>query len=115
MSGFGRLGDILVQKGMLNAEQLQKGLSKQKESGGKIGRTLLELGFVNSLQVTQALAEQFSLPCWTWQDKVSSGSWRCFPRAWRAATPSCPWSTRSMPRWPSRSPDLAMIDDLGSA
>lgn len=37
-----RLGDVLVNSGVITAEQLQKGLELQKGSGRKLGETLVD-------------------------------------------------------------------------
>ena len=39
-----RLGDVLVNSGVITAEQLQKGLELQKGSGPKLGETLVDEG-----------------------------------------------------------------------
>ena len=42
-----RLGDLLVQEGIISEEQLMQTLSAQKQSGRKLGHMLIELGFVS--------------------------------------------------------------------
>ncbi len=39
-----RLGDVLVNNGVITAEELQKGLELQKGSGRKLGETLVDEG-----------------------------------------------------------------------
>jgi len=40
-----RLGDLLVQAGLISEAQLQLALQDQKRTGSKLGRTVLDLGF----------------------------------------------------------------------
>lgn len=57
-----RLGAILRALGIINDAQLRKGLKHQEEHGVKIGEALIELQYATQVQITQALARQFSLP-----------------------------------------------------
>jgi type IV pilus assembly protein PilB len=56
-----RLGEILIARGALDAEQLAAALSDQRAFGGKLGRTLVDLGYVTDDQLVKALAEQLDL------------------------------------------------------
>lgn len=56
-----RLGDALIQKGLLTQEQLEKALGKQKESGGKLGETLVNLRFVTEADIIDVLCEQLEI------------------------------------------------------
>lgn len=53
-----RLGEILVQQGLLSNEQLAKSLELQKSTGRKLGRVFIEAGFVTETQISEALARQ---------------------------------------------------------
>ena len=57
-----RIGDLLVQKGLINDDQLMKALDEQKRSGKKIGRAVVDLGLVTEAQLLQALADHFGYP-----------------------------------------------------
>ena len=58
-----RLGQILVDLGYLTEDQLWDVLEAQKQSEGEIiGQVAIRLGFVNEVQVTEALAEQWGMP-----------------------------------------------------
>lgn len=57
-----RLGDLLITEGVLTDEQLQTALGKQKESGGKIGEILIQLGFVSEDVISRALSHQLKMP-----------------------------------------------------
>ena len=41
-----RIGDLLVEKGLISEEQLIMTLDEQKRTGKKLGRTVIDLGFV---------------------------------------------------------------------
>ncbi|HWE22309.1 MAG TPA: hypothetical protein VG496_00080 [Myxococcales bacterium] len=56
-----RLGDILIQQGVIDEEKLAAALSDQRAFGGKLGRTLVDLGYVSENQLVQALATQLGL------------------------------------------------------
>jgi MSHA biogenesis protein MshE len=57
-----RLGDILVGQKIISQENLKLALEQQKRSGRKLGRLLVELGFVNDDQICEAIARQLSIP-----------------------------------------------------
>lgn len=57
LEGF-KLGKILIEKGLINREQLEHGLSIQKEEGGRLGWILLNLGYINRLQFFEAQAQK---------------------------------------------------------
>ncbi len=56
-----RLGERLIAKGLLDAEDLEKGLELQRERGDRIGRILIDLGFVAPRDVLSTLAEQLEI------------------------------------------------------
>src|SRR5438132_7303330 len=56
-----RLGDILIQQGVIDEEKLLAALSDQRAFGGKLGRTLVDLGYVSEEQLVHALATQLGL------------------------------------------------------
>ena len=57
-----RVGDLLMEKGLINEDQLMQALAEQKKTGKKIGRAITDLGFVAEDQLLQALADYFSYP-----------------------------------------------------
>ena len=54
-----RLGDIFVERGLITDEQLKEALAKQCETGGKLGETLVDLGFVNRVALAGVIGEQW--------------------------------------------------------
>ena len=57
-----RLGDILVGQKVISQEQLRIALEQQKRSGRKLGRVLIEMGFVTEDQTCEAIARQLNIP-----------------------------------------------------
>ena len=53
-----RLGDLLIQQNLLNAEQLQLALAEQKRSGRRLGRIFVDSGYVTEEGIARALANQ---------------------------------------------------------
>ncbi len=57
-----RLGDLLIQQGLLTDEQLKIALDEQKRTGRKLGRVFVESGYVTEAGISQALARQLRIP-----------------------------------------------------
>jgi len=57
-----RLGEILLAKNQISTEDLEKALELQRERGEKIGKILVDLGFIAQRDVLAALSEQLQLP-----------------------------------------------------
>lgn len=57
-----KLGALLVSKGFLNDEKLRLALSYQKITDTMLGESLVKLGFISSLEIAKALAEQTGIP-----------------------------------------------------
>ena len=57
-----RLGDLLVGQKIVSQENLRLALEQQKRSGRKLGRVLVELGFVSEDQICEAIARQLNIP-----------------------------------------------------
>ena len=57
-----RLGDLLVEEHLITPQQLQQALGDQKINGGKLGLTLVKLGFVKDSEITALLSRQYGVP-----------------------------------------------------
>ena len=57
-----RLGEILIQRKLITEEDLERALELQKERGDKIGKTLVDMGFIAMRDVLAALSEQLEVP-----------------------------------------------------
>lgn len=56
-----RLGDMLIDEGLITEEQLVKALKTAKESGKRIGETLVEGGFTTDAAIMTALSRQLGI------------------------------------------------------
>jgi len=57
-----RLGELLTKASLITQDQLKEALRVQKESGGKLGETLIKLKFVSEEDITECLSQQFGVP-----------------------------------------------------
>ncbi len=57
-----RLGDLLLQQKLISQEQLRGALEDQSRSGRKLGRVLIESGYLSEDQIGEALARQLGVP-----------------------------------------------------
>ncbi|MDO8206400.1 MAG: ATPase, T2SS/T4P/T4SS family [Gallionella sp.] len=57
-----RLGDLLVQQQLISQDQLKFALEEQKSTGRKLGRVLVDNGFVTEEKISEALAKQLNIP-----------------------------------------------------
>src|SRR5690349_9773556 len=57
-----RLGDLLLKEKRITPEQLQEALAQQRQKGGKLGFTLVSMGFVKESEITALLSKQFGVP-----------------------------------------------------
>lgn len=57
-----RMGDILVNAGLITEEQVQQALEIQKVNGQKLGTTLIEEGFVTEKEILSVLQTQLNIP-----------------------------------------------------
>ena len=57
-----RLGEMLLERKLITAEDLEKALELQKERGDKLGKTLVDMGFIAMRDVLAALSDQLSIP-----------------------------------------------------
>ncbi len=56
------MGELLIERGIINQQQLEKALTVQKEKGGLIGEVLVKIGFATEEDIAQALTAQFGFP-----------------------------------------------------
>src|SRR5690348_18188870 len=57
-----RLGEILLREGLITQDQLKKALLEQKNTGMRLGYTLVKLGFVEETEISKMLARQYRIP-----------------------------------------------------
>jgi type IV pilus assembly protein PilB len=57
-----RIGELLLKEKRITTEQLQEALNHQKANGGKLGHTLVQLGFIKDEEITGLLSKQYGVP-----------------------------------------------------
>jgi type IV pilus assembly protein PilB len=57
-----RLGDLLINEGLISREQLDQALVEQRTSGLRLGYVLVKMGLVQELEITKMLARQYRVP-----------------------------------------------------
>jgi general secretion pathway protein E len=57
-----RLGEMLIERRQITEEDLERALELQKERGDKLGKILVDLGFIAMRDVLAALSDQLDLP-----------------------------------------------------
>jgi MSHA biogenesis protein MshE len=57
-----RLGELLIEQGVITAEQLAQALREQKRTGRKLGRVLTDLGIISEHDLNQVLSRHMKVP-----------------------------------------------------
>src|SRR6266849_3597470 len=57
-----RLGEILIKRRLLEPEDVERALELQRERGDKLGKILIDLGFIAAKDLLSALSEQLAVP-----------------------------------------------------
>lgn len=57
-----RLGEMLIQQGLININQLKEALKVQSQGGGHIGSILVGLGYIDIDRLLESLGKQLSVP-----------------------------------------------------
>lgn len=57
-----RIGDLLIREKIISESSLRTALAEQKKSGHKLGRVLVELGYVNEETLLAVLSRQLQIP-----------------------------------------------------
>lgn len=86
-----RLGDILVESGIITPEQLSQALERQRRTRDRLGRILVELNMASERQIAEALAEQLGLPM------INLASHRIDPEAVRLVPEAVARKRRAVP------------------
>ncbi|MDP1915642.1 MAG: hypothetical protein Q8L14_05315 [Myxococcales bacterium] len=56
-----RLGELLIEAGVLDESRLKAALAEQRKWGGRLGRVVVEMGFVDETVMCRLLAQQLRL------------------------------------------------------
>jgi len=57
-----RLGELLVKEQIITPLQLQRAVSNQRQSGGRLGHELTRLGYIEENELTAFLSKQYGVP-----------------------------------------------------
>lgn len=57
-----RLGELLIERGVINNDQLNTALKHQKDTGLLLGESLVELKFATEKDIAQAITGQYGFP-----------------------------------------------------
>jgi type IV pilus assembly protein PilB len=57
-----RLGELLVRNNLIDDQQLSKALAEQKSTGGRLGASLIKLGFIKENELASFLSRQYGVP-----------------------------------------------------
>jgi type IV pilus assembly protein PilB len=57
-----KIGELLVDAGVITQQQLKEGLASQREEGGRLGSNLVKLGYLTEPQLVETLSKQFGVP-----------------------------------------------------
>lgn len=69
----GRIGDRMVEMGLITEDQLNVGLQEKKVSGKMLGEIFVELGFIDEETLTSFLAESSGFPLFDPQNTIVDG------------------------------------------
>lgn len=57
-----KIGELLMDEGLISPEQLKRALEEQQHTGERIGIILVKLGFITEDDLVEAIARQFHVP-----------------------------------------------------
>jgi hypothetical protein len=92
MSNLPRLGELLIEAGVVTQAQLGEALAQQRLHGGRLGTNLVELGFVDEKTLSSLLARQLTIPSAT-----AAQLDRCDPLALQLLPPDVADKLRAIP------------------
>ena len=56
-----RIGEVLVDQGLINEQQLKAGLEEQRRTGMQLGKCLIKLGFISETKLVDILSAQLDI------------------------------------------------------
>ncbi len=63
-----RLGELLIKKGLISRDQLKEALALQRKIGGRMGKVLQKLGYIDEDHFSRFLAEEYGHPYLTFEE-----------------------------------------------
>lgn len=86
-----KIGELLLEEGLIDNEQLSTALAHQRNWGGRIGEIVVKLGFVSEEKLLDFLSKYFRLP------KVDFTKFRVPPEAIKLISPDKARKLRAVP------------------
>jgi hypothetical protein len=103
------LGELLVEKGLVTKEELDRALTEQEETGRLLGTILVERGFVSGPALAVALAEQYGVEVEP-ERGFGTGLWAEIDRRHRAGR-GLPPAENAVQFEPAKAPQLEAVPD----
>jgi hypothetical protein len=103
------LGELLVTKGLVTEDELERALKEQEETGRLLGTILVERGFVSGPTLAVALAEQYGVELDT-ERGFGTGLWAEIDRRHRAGR-GVPPEENVVRLEPVKAPQLEAVPD----
>jgi hypothetical protein len=104
------LGELLLAKGLVSQEELDRALTEQEETGRLLGAILVERGFVSGPALAVALAEQYGVELST-ERGFGTGLWAEIDRRHRAGRGVRPEENVVIMLEPAHQPQLEAVPD----
>jgi type IV pilus assembly protein PilB len=57
-----RIGEVLLERGVIDRKKLDEALAHQKEHGGLLGQVLIKMGYAKEEEIALALTAQYGFP-----------------------------------------------------
>lgn len=57
-----KLGELLVERGLVTVDQLQQALAEQENSGGRLGSIMVRMGFIDEQELLRFLSLYYDVP-----------------------------------------------------
>jgi hypothetical protein len=104
------LGELLVTKGLVSEDELQRALKEQEETGQLLGTILVDRGFVSGPALAIALAEQYGVEL-SAERGFGTGLWAEIDRRHRAGRGLPPTEDNVVEFEPVKAPQLEAVPD----
>jgi hypothetical protein len=104
------LGELLVKKGLVTEDELERALKEQKETEKLLGAILVDRGFVSGPALAIALAEQYGVEL-EGQRGFGTGLWAEIDRRHRAGRGLPPVENNVVELEPAKAPQLEAVPD----
>jgi hypothetical protein len=104
------LGELVVEKGLITEDELQRALKEQEETGKLLGAIFVDRGFVSGPALAIALAEQYGVEVEA-QRGFGTGLWAEIDRRHRVGRGLPPAEGNVVELEPAKAPQLEAVPD----